>query len=348
MGSGRLAASVAAALFIVVSGFSRTNATSVAPPGSGFSRTNVFAQSPSEYSRDWKRLRSENFTAAGNADYAAMRSVLAELEGFRRALLRTVPALRAATPRDTTVVIFKDDRSFAPFKPRDATGRRRDAVMGYLLNGPAATYLAVAMHGDRARTFQYLFHEYTHHVVHQNMGAVPEWLNEGLAEFYSTFRASPRDGRSVLGEAPASRLVTLRGTRLLPLREVLAAGRGATLDGDVDRASALYAQSWALVHYLTMGDGGRHRREIATYLSALQVGSSVDAAVASAFGMPLEALEREVLRHVRQQPIPSLTIEEPREGVRLRTSLEAMLERDVATLHEDMRTLLARAQGPHR
>jgi hypothetical protein len=312
-----------------------------APPTDGAFR------SQEVYSRDWKRLRSDNFVAVGNADFNAMRGVLLELEGFRAALLRSLPSLRVTAAVPTTIVVFKDDAAFSRFKPRDSAGRRRDSVAGYLLSGPAGSYLTVAMHRERGRTFQYLFHEYTHFIVRQNMGDVPMWLNEGLAEFHSTFRATPVEGRSVLGDPPSSRLTRIQRGPLLPLRDILTAADGVALEGDAERASAFYAQSWALVHFLMLGESGTHRAQIAAYLSAMAAGQPVPAAVSAAFGMSIDALEAAVVRHARQASVPRVTLEEPRTGVRIRTTLEAMPEREVTALHQSLLTLLDRAT-PHR
>lgn len=305
------------------------------------------AQQPETYSKDWKRLRSEHFVAAGNADYVSMRSVLLELEGFRRALLRSLPALRVVSSVPTTLVIFKDDVSFAKFKPRGDDGRRRERVAGYFLSGPDANYLVVPMHANAARTFHYLFHEYTHFIVRQNMGDVPEWLNEGLAEFYSTFRAMPRAGRAVAGEPPQNRIPVLARARQLPLRELLTMTRADRARADAERQELFYAQAWALVHFLNLGDGGRHRQGVAAYLFAVDGGASVEEAVEFAFGMPIAALEAAVARYARRRTFPQVTIADP-PAVVTRTTLEAMLDREVTALQRDLLTALERSTAPHR
>lgn len=37
-------------------------------------------------------------------------------------------------------------------------------------------------------TMRIVFHEYSHLITSNVAGSVPVWLNEGLAEFYSTFQ----------------------------------------------------------------------------------------------------------------------------------------------------------------
>src|SRR5690606_6231890 len=129
------------------------------------------------------------------------------------------------------------------FKPMGATGERRDGVAAYFLATPDANYMVAAMHVDMRRTFQLFFHEYTHSIVRQNLGDVPHWLNEGLAEYYSTLRADLRARRSVLGEASPVRLSTLKSGPLLPLRDVLAFDASGKVAHTPERVAAFYAQA---------------------------------------------------------------------------------------------------------
>lgn len=46
----------------------------------------------------WKRLRSQNFVAVGDANAGELRRALSELEGFRKALLEIFPSLRVTSP----------------------------------------------------------------------------------------------------------------------------------------------------------------------------------------------------------------------------------------------------------
>lgn len=297
------------------------------------------AQAP-PHSRDWTRVHSPNFTAAGTAAFQDIRLVLLELEGFRAALLRSFPGLRLTPGRPTTVVVFRDERSFAPFKPAAATGERRDNVVGYFLSTAEANYMAVAMHRDMRRTFQHLFHEYTHYVVSQNMGRVPGWLNEGLAEYFSTLQADLRAGRSIIGQPSPVRLAALEAGRLLPLRDVLAYDTSGSRAHPPERASAFYAQSWALVHYLQHAEAGRHAAGVGPYVDAVRAGATVDDAVRSAFGMEVPELEQRLLGYIRRGSYTHRVLVEPAGAEPVRTAREAMRESDVEALLDALRAAL--------
>ena len=116
--------------------------------------------------------------------------------------------------------MFTDDRSFHRFKPRDQQGRVREFVGAYFAAHPDVNYMVMPARYDGS-TLSTLFHEYTHYVVYRNLSSVPAWLNEGLAEFYSTFNAEHRDGRPLIGAPPSGHLAELQRGPMLRLREMM-------------------------------------------------------------------------------------------------------------------------------
>lgn len=89
----------------------------------------AFAEQPAA-SKQWKRLRSPNFTIAGNAADGDLRATARELEYFREALFALNPSSRpTTTPVPTFVVLFKNDDAFSRFKPRDARGRTQSSAV---------------------------------------------------------------------------------------------------------------------------------------------------------------------------------------------------------------------------
>jgi tetratricopeptide (TPR) repeat protein len=64
------------------------------------------------------------------------------------------------------------------------------------------------------------------------------------------------------------------------------------------KASIFYAESWALIHYLMLGEKGIHRRALFDYLNALGQGSSPQEAAAEAFGS-LKDLEGRLEQYIR-------------------------------------------------
>jgi cytochrome c-type biogenesis protein CcmH/NrfG len=72
----------------------------------------------------------------------------------------------------------------------------------------------------------------------------------------------------------------------------------------------LYAQSWALVHYLTLGNQARSA-QFRKYLSAIRAGTPDDEAFAAAFGADTATLDRELFEYVRQFSFPAIRLDFP-------------------------------------
>jgi len=120
--------------------------------------------------KNWLRLRSPNFTVLGDAGAGDIRRVAERLERFRDALGSLFPSAIQAASRATTVVVFRSQRSFEPFKPRYEG--KPQAVAGYFTPGEAVHYIALTGDGgDEA--FGIIYHEYVHAVVNAVVSSPP-------------------------------------------------------------------------------------------------------------------------------------------------------------------------------
>src|SRR5712692_2951376 len=110
---------------------------------------------------NWIQIQAKDFTLIGNAGESEMRKVATKLEQFREALLIIFPKLRIDTPVPTTVVIFKTDDAFRPFKPR-YKGKIREQVGGYFLERPDGNYIVFTAEERGVSPYEIIFHEYEH------------------------------------------------------------------------------------------------------------------------------------------------------------------------------------------
>jgi tetratricopeptide (TPR) repeat protein len=182
-------------------------------------------------------------------------------------------------------------------------------VSGYFAGGADAQYLALAMEpgADPSLSFQIVLHEYTHYFLHRNFTALPAWLNEGLAEFYGSLAGTPRDSRRYLGRPLAHRMAVLRERPLLPLRQIVTNEGAGKYMRDEHLVGMFYAQSWALVHYLTLGHEGRRVGQLGAYIKALQTPGTRADPFTSAFGDP-EQLADELQSYVKRYQWPVLEL----------------------------------------
>src|SRR5262245_15810728 len=82
----------------------------------------VVSQSTTVLAKDkWINFRSKNFFLVGNASEKEVRKVALKLEQFRAVLTQAFPNIRFNSAVPTTVIVFRDHRSYTPFKPRSNT-----------------------------------------------------------------------------------------------------------------------------------------------------------------------------------------------------------------------------------
>ena len=288
-------------------------ALSLAACGAGLLRSEASGDNATPVSRTWKRVPGPAFEVVGNASAYDLRRTADEMEKFRQSLRVMFPGVRTEGASPTRVVVFRDDGALTPFKPRRG-GKPQDNVIGYFTPAPDGNYMVLAPLGGEF-TYRVIFHEFTHYIVRLNLPNAPMWLHEGLAEFYSTFAGSRQDGRSVLGRPLPDRAAMLHHYRLIPL-SVLLSPDGRKIASRTTVGSGLfYAESWALVHYLLLGEQGRHRPGLRTILEQQQRGGGVsEPAFTAAFGMTFKEMEEAMVRHVSQNQIPAIQVPDPQDA----------------------------------
>jgi tetratricopeptide (TPR) repeat protein len=204
---------------------------------------------------EWTRLRSPNFTLEGNVPERDLRAVALRFEQFREVLNRLLPNASLVTPTPLTVVVFAYNRDFKPVLPL-FNGKPIEAA-GYALASPVGTSITICLEYNE-RAYPVIYHEYGHLLISNAAPHLPVWAFEGLAEYYKTFELSA-DGKKALVGNPltAAALSQLQGRDLIPMSDLLSAGRNSELYNVSKNRGRFYAQSWALVHYLLLGSPAR-------------------------------------------------------------------------------------------
>ena len=227
----------------------------------------------------WRRVDSPNFIVVGDASVKELRATADKFEAFREVLRRVMPAVTSSSPVPTVVIVFPNDAAFTPFKPM-YQGKPKP-VGAYVVPGVDVSYIAMMKAGeysDRA-----IFHEYTHMVVANAVARIPLWLNEGLADFYSTFALTDGGKRAQIGLPVVEYLHLLNGAARVPLVELLKADSSSTLYNEDNRISDFYAESWALTHMLLSGQPN-HVKELSAYLQQVNTGADERQAWEQVFG----------------------------------------------------------------
>ncbi len=241
----------------------------------------------------WISVRSRNFLVLGNGSQKDIRQVAARLEQFRDVISRMFTKINISSPVPTTVVVFKSEGSYRPFKVNANNA-------GYFQAGADVNYITLTTEtrGDQD-PFSIIFHEFTHLLVNNTIGNAPAWFNEGLAEYYSTFSITD-DQKVVLGRPIASHVFLLRQNRMLPLRTLFQVDHKSPYYNERDKQSIFYAQSWALMHYLILNKNDQRVAQMSKFLDLLTGKVPIEHAFQQAFQTTFEAMEKDLREYVRQ------------------------------------------------
>lgn len=249
----------------------------------------------------WTEITSPHFLIETDLPEAMAREVAVEMERARVALLTVLhaPADEGATPVET--ILFERRRDF------DALTNDTSLVGVFYgsLYGDAEQTRVLASHGRfEEATRITLQHELVHEILSRRTARIPWWLNEGLAEAYSTVRLDGEelvvgepipwsdfweqayDVRDVGGRIPKRWLAESSA----PAFTDLLAASSMSVD-ESGRVRAYYTAAWKLVRVLRGDLDSKLRPRFAAMIEAMMSGKSGKDAFESAYaGLPRATL----------------------------------------------------------
>jgi tetratricopeptide (TPR) repeat protein len=243
---------------------------------------------------EWTQVDAPHFTILTTAAPKVARQWAVELEKFRRTL-QLVVAVPEERVRPATIVLFKTERAMRPFKPLE-NGRPKD-VGGFFVPVADSHAFALALDEPTKTVRRILFHEAVHWHSAAGEFPLPTWLEEGVAEVYSTFETRD-DGTVSFGRALQEH-VQLIGGREIDLPKLMRLSRDALKYNDGGQARPFYAASWGIAHYLLFGQDTPGRDSIARYLAAARM-QDATAAFRAAFGVNEEEFSRRLAAYMKR------------------------------------------------
>jgi tetratricopeptide (TPR) repeat protein len=241
----------------------------------------------------WVALHVEDFRFISSVSSRETLKIARDLLRMRAAV-GEMTAMKVHTAEPTRVFIFPNERRFAAYC--EATLRAQcENVFGIFVATGSGNFILVRG-DDKGGVGRIVYHELTHHFVANSNWRLPLWFNEGYAEFYSTFRTA--GANTHIGFPINEHLDWLaRNDKLIPLRELFTITTASPIYNEKTRMGVFYAQSWALVHYLSVD--AKRKAKLRTFLSLLGDGKPLEAAFDEAFGVTFAQLEKELRAYIR-------------------------------------------------
>lgn len=241
----------------------------------------------------WLRVTTPDFEIFTDLQ---MRDAIARATEFSQfmATLRTRSA-PGAKRAPLTMVVFRHAEDFRPYQPKNDRGKRLD-VPGYFV--PGYSWAISALTADsRGAGRAIVFHESVHWMITTPERPIPPWINEGLAELFSTFEVV--DGRARWGMLPAGRMRWIKEHEVQSFQELITTSQSELLRFQDDRMSAFYSTAWSAMHLVFFGQSEFSANAVARYQDFVATGKAPMDAFSEAFGCTVEEFERRLRNYQR-------------------------------------------------
>ncbi|MBV8842205.1 MAG: hypothetical protein JO307_05280 [Bryobacterales bacterium] len=233
----------------------------------------------------WIRVQSANFEIYSTGGERATIDTVRQFEQVRGFFVQAM-GHENDKPVPVRIIVFNSLKEYEPYRPNEV------AIAYFHAGGEHDT---IVMSHIGSETFPVAIHEYVHLVIEHFGIVVPPWLNEGLAEYYSTLQQ--RGNKVVIGDIIPGRLLALRQEKWAPLPVILTADANSPYYNEKNKAGSLYNEGWALTHMILLTR--EYRPKSQAFLDAIARGQDSITALTSIYGKPLAEIERDLQAYIR-------------------------------------------------
>jgi tetratricopeptide (TPR) repeat protein len=233
----------------------------------------------------WLKIASTHFELYTTAGEKKGREAVLYFEQVR-SLFEKIAKPGEASKTPVRIVAFQSEKQYKPY-------RLNQAADAYYVGGPGRDY--IVMKSIAPEDYPVALHEYFHLIVQHSALRLPVWLNEGMAEIYST--AKPVGKRVQIGEILPGRFREMQTNRWLDLDTLLSVKRGSPLYTEKDPAGMFYAESWALAHMLYLSN--EYWQKFADFLMQVRPDETQAATFQRVYGKSLAEVTHDLEQYLR-------------------------------------------------
>ncbi len=248
----------------------------------------VFALAiPLGAAEQWLRIATPHFELYTNSGEKKGKDAILHFEQVR-SFFQEFSALKGRPETPARIIAFRSEKEFKPY-------RINEFATAYYMGGRNRDY--IVMQEISAEQYPVAIHEYAHLVIRHSGASLPIWLNEGLADLFSTLR--PVGNKAVIGELIPGRVRTLQIEKWIPLGVLTAVDRNSPLYNEKNKAGMFYAESWALTHMLRLApeyDSGFRR-----FFTLIASGKEAAEAFQTIYGKPMTEVEKDLRTYFQRR-----------------------------------------------
>lgn len=240
----------------------------------------------------WIKLTTPDFEIYTTNNEKSARAVLDRFEQARSFFLATISS-HAHSDFPVRIIAFRSEEEYRDFRPGEG-------IFAYYLQAYDHDY--IVMKDILPEHLPAAVHEYAHLVVHRMNWKLPFWLDEGVAEIYSTLEKTKTG--TVVGQPLNDRLSLLRQTEALPLAQMLSMDRKTAVYGQRETMNLFYAQSWALVHMLRLSP--LYSAKFDQFFYSVTHGGDAGKAFHTVYGKTLEQVQADLFDYTSKTQLQAL------------------------------------------
>jgi len=242
----------------------------------------------------WIRLTSAHFEMFTSNGEKQAREALATFEQARSFFLQASVS-KSASNTPVSIVAFRGPKGYQPY-------RFNSGASAFYLGTESRDF--IVMQDLEPEHYPVAVHEYTHLIVRHSGMILPLWLNEGLADLYSTLE--PHGDYVLVGRPLAGRVAALHEAKWLSLPDLFAIGPDSPYYNEQEKMSIFYSESWLLTDMLVRSPA--YAAKFNAFLLAVARGRPTAEALREAFGKDLGAISSDMREYFHVNMLGATTL----------------------------------------
>lgn len=243
----------------------------------------------------WAGQATAHFAIFTTDNNSGGRELLERLERARLYFEKTGWAARDLK-RPLSIMAFSSEKEFDAYRPNPG-------AIAFYQHTREGDY--ILLRSLKPEHVSIIVHEYTHFIVQHSGLKLPLWLNEGLADFYSTIES--RQAQVIVGTAPLGWPDTLHNHSWMDWHTLTAVDQQSPYYRQPDKMLLFYSQSWAFVHFLALDNA--YENKFRGFLGTISAGSDSGGPFEATYHKTLQDLGSETEQDVRAKRLESRLVE---------------------------------------
>jgi hypothetical protein len=270
----------------------------------------------------WIKLKSPNFEMYTTAGERNARDTLRYFEQVREFFVQAMGSMPGKS-LPVRIIAFNSKKEYEPYRINNF------ATAFYHSTGTSEGIVLGDIGSD---VFPVAIHEYVHLVVRHAGLNFPPWIDEGLAELYSTLK--PTGDKIVVGNLVPGRYEALLQDKWVPLAVIVAADHNSPYYNEKNQAGSLYNEGWALTHMLVLNNA--YRANVGKFMSLVNAGTTSADAFQKVYGKTVADIDKELQAYLHGSHFQGVVFSQKLEKVKDEIPAEPASPFDVKFMLADL------------